>query len=202
MESCQTVIIVGETGCGKTTQIPQVSWLLINNGSFISAAVGLQQPRFNLCLFSPTFWSFQYLLEAGWAAEGKVIGVTQPRRVAAVSVSPSTARSFLCSLFETGLLQILHVSPDWLIGSQPRSRRARCPAGAWGGLHHQIWWLLWCARYTHQGIPNLENQSHTEQRSFWWSNVRLLSSSSQMECWCGRWCQTLFWKSIGTWGVQ
>lgn len=30
--------------------------------------------------------SLQYLLEAGWAAEGKVIGVTQPRRVAAISV--------------------------------------------------------------------------------------------------------------------
>uniref|UniRef100_A0A6Q2YUB5 RNA helicase n=1 Tax=Esox lucius TaxID=8010 RepID=A0A6Q2YUB5_ESOLU len=51
VENYQTVIIVGETGCGKTTQIPQ------------------------------------YLLEAGWAAEGKVIGVTQPRRVAAISVA-------------------------------------------------------------------------------------------------------------------
>ncbi|CAB1336067.1 unnamed protein product, partial [Coregonus sp. 'balchen'] len=51
VESYQTVIIVGETGCGKTTQIPQ------------------------------------YLLEAGWAADGKVIGVTQPRRVAAISVA-------------------------------------------------------------------------------------------------------------------
>ncbi|KAI4884892.1 hypothetical protein NFI96_013074 [Prochilodus magdalenae] len=49
VESFQTVVIVGETGCGKSTQIPQ------------------------------------YLLEAGWAAEGKVIGVTQPRRVAATS---------------------------------------------------------------------------------------------------------------------
>lgn len=29
----------------------------------------------------------QYLAEAGWAAEGRVVGVTQPRRVAAVSVS-------------------------------------------------------------------------------------------------------------------
>ena len=29
----------------------------------------------------------QYLLESGWAAEGHVIGVTQPRRVAAVTVS-------------------------------------------------------------------------------------------------------------------
>jgi len=41
-------------------------------------------------LFSSTFpFSsdfLQYLLEAGWAAEGKVIGVTQPRRVAAISV--------------------------------------------------------------------------------------------------------------------
>lgn len=32
--------------------------------------------------------SLQYLLEAGWATEGKVIGVTQPRRVAAISVRP------------------------------------------------------------------------------------------------------------------
>uniref|UniRef100_A0A3B4YXC3 RNA helicase n=1 Tax=Seriola lalandi dorsalis TaxID=1841481 RepID=A0A3B4YXC3_SERLL len=55
VESYQTVIIVGETGCGKTTQIPQ------------------------------------YLLEAGWAAEGKVIGVTQPRRVAAISVANRVA---------------------------------------------------------------------------------------------------------------
>ena len=31
-------------------------------------------------------------MEAGWAAEGKVIGVTQPRRVAAISVSLATAQ--------------------------------------------------------------------------------------------------------------
>ncbi|XP_008317580.1 probable ATP-dependent RNA helicase DHX35 [Cynoglossus semilaevis] len=55
LESFQTVIIVGETGCGKTTQIPQ------------------------------------YLLEAGWAADGKVIGVTQPRRVAAITVANRVA---------------------------------------------------------------------------------------------------------------
>lgn len=29
---------------------------------------------------------FQYLLEAGWAEKGHMIGVTQPRRVAAVTV--------------------------------------------------------------------------------------------------------------------
>ncbi|KAA8590966.1 hypothetical protein FQN60_001909 [Etheostoma spectabile] len=32
-----------------------------------------------------------YLLEAGWATEGKVIGVTQPRRVAAISVANRVA---------------------------------------------------------------------------------------------------------------
>ncbi|XP_069740321.1 probable ATP-dependent RNA helicase DHX35 isoform X1 [Narcine bancroftii] len=55
VENYQTLVIVGETGCGKSTQIPQ------------------------------------YLLEAGWTAEGRVIGVTQPRRVAAVSVAGRVA---------------------------------------------------------------------------------------------------------------
>ncbi|KAH9499114.1 ATPdependent RNA helicase [Bulinus truncatus] len=54
-EKYQTLIIIGETGCGKSTQIPQ------------------------------------YLLEAGWATEGYVIGVTQPRRVAAVTVATRVA---------------------------------------------------------------------------------------------------------------
>lgn len=47
----QTIIIVGETGSGKTTQIPQ------------------------------------YLVEAGLTKDGKKIGCTQPRRVAAMSVA-------------------------------------------------------------------------------------------------------------------
>jgi len=34
----------------------------------------------------------QYLAEAGWTAEGRVVGVTQPRRVAAVSVSFSVSK--------------------------------------------------------------------------------------------------------------
>lgn len=54
-EKYQTVVIIGETGCGKSTQIPQ------------------------------------YLLESGWGAEGHVIGVTQPRRVAAVTVATRVA---------------------------------------------------------------------------------------------------------------
>uniref|UniRef100_A0A0B7A8J7 RNA helicase n=1 Tax=Arion vulgaris TaxID=1028688 RepID=A0A0B7A8J7_9EUPU len=54
-EKYQTVVIIGETGCGKSTQIPQ------------------------------------YLLEAGWALNGYIIGVTQPRRVAAVTVATRVA---------------------------------------------------------------------------------------------------------------
>ncbi|XP_048253674.1 probable ATP-dependent RNA helicase DHX35 [Haliotis rufescens] len=55
VERYQTVVIIGETGSGKSTQIPQ------------------------------------YLLEAGWAAEGHVIAVTQPRRVAAITVADRIA---------------------------------------------------------------------------------------------------------------
>ncbi|CED83397.1 pre-mrna splicing factor [Phaffia rhodozyma] len=55
IEKYPIVIVVGQTGCGKTTQLPQ------------------------------------YLYEAGWAAEGRVIGCTQPRRVAATSVATRVA---------------------------------------------------------------------------------------------------------------
>uniref|UniRef100_A0A670K878 RNA helicase n=1 Tax=Podarcis muralis TaxID=64176 RepID=A0A670K878_PODMU len=55
VENYQTLVIVGETGCGKSTQIPQ------------------------------------YLTEAGWTAEGRVVGVTQPRRVACVSIAGRVA---------------------------------------------------------------------------------------------------------------
>lgn len=152
MESCQTVIIVGETGCGKTTQIPQVSRWSMNKLLFQQRwgynCRGLISDAFiTRALFIHHCDFFQYLLEAGWAAEGKVIGVTQPRRVAAVSVSPRPTRSFLRSLLETWLLQTCSISL-WLIGCQPCSRGAGRPAGAWGGLHHQIWWLLWSTSYT------------------------------------------------------
>lgn len=55
LEKYQTLVVVGETGSGKSTQIPQ------------------------------------YLVEAGWGEEGHVIGVTQPRRVAAVTVAQRVA---------------------------------------------------------------------------------------------------------------
>ena len=56
LSSYQVLIIEGETGSGKTTQIPQ------------------------------------YLIEAGYCEDGKMIGCTQPRRVAAMSVAARVAQ--------------------------------------------------------------------------------------------------------------
>lgn len=55
VEKYPTLVVIGHTGSGKSTQIPQ------------------------------------YLLEAGWASQGHVIGVCQPRRVAAVSLATRVA---------------------------------------------------------------------------------------------------------------
>ncbi|KAJ8510210.1 hypothetical protein OPV22_000644 [Ensete ventricosum] len=55
VENHATTIIVGETGSGKTTQIPQ------------------------------------YLKEAGWAEDGRVVACTQPRRLAVQSVASRVA---------------------------------------------------------------------------------------------------------------
>ncbi|KAH8163915.1 hypothetical protein CIB48_g4323 [Xylaria polymorpha] len=62
VETYPVVIVIGHTGSGKTTQIPQ------------------------------------FLEHAGWCADGKLIGVTQPRRVAATTVAIRVAEEFGCEL--------------------------------------------------------------------------------------------------------
>lgn len=58
-----TVIVIGETGSGKTTQIPQ------------------------------------FLFEAGLGDRG-IIAVTQPRRVAAITISTRVSKEMNCRLGE------------------------------------------------------------------------------------------------------
>jgi ATP-dependent RNA helicase DHX37/DHR1 len=63
----QVVIICGETGSGKSTQIPQ------------------------------------FLYESGYAYDGQLIGITQPRRVATTSTAERVAREMRClSALESG----------------------------------------------------------------------------------------------------
>ncbi|KAH6683321.1 P-loop containing nucleoside triphosphate hydrolase protein [Halenospora varia] len=64
IEAYPVTIVVGHTGSGKTTQIPQ------------------------------------YLEQAGWCADGKVIAVTQPRRVAATTVAVRVADEVGCQVGE------------------------------------------------------------------------------------------------------
>lgn len=61
MAENQILVVIGETGSGKTTQMTQ------------------------------------YMAELGFTANG-IIGCTQPRRVAAMSVSKRVAEEFGCSL--------------------------------------------------------------------------------------------------------
>ncbi|XP_034933908.1 probable ATP-dependent RNA helicase DHX35 [Chelonus insularis] len=62
LEKYQTLVLLGETGCGKSTQVPQ------------------------------------YLVEAGWSANGKMVGITEPRRVAATALASRVADERGCIL--------------------------------------------------------------------------------------------------------
>ena len=66
LEKHQVLVVVGETGCGKSTQLPQ------------------------------------FILEAGYANKpGKMIGVTEPRRVAATTLATRVAEEQNCELGST-----------------------------------------------------------------------------------------------------
>lgn len=62
LQAEQTLVLMGETGCGKTTQIPQ------------------------------------YLLAAGYCKDDKMIAITQPRRVAAITVAKRVAVEQNCNV--------------------------------------------------------------------------------------------------------
>lgn len=92
MERYGVVIVVGQTGCGKTTR--KVTCLLL--------------PGKILKYFTAELP--QYLYEAGWAADGKVIVCTQPRRVAATSVASRVAMEVGTSLGDEVRLFVYHLS--------------------------------------------------------------------------------------------
>lgn len=62
VEENDFLVVVGETGSGKTTQLPQ------------------------------------YLYKAGFISHEKMIGVTQPRRIAAISVATRVSEEMKCHL--------------------------------------------------------------------------------------------------------
>jgi ATP-dependent RNA helicase DDX35 len=72
IEAHGVLVVVGQTGCGKTTRISPL----------------LPRPKHGVTVSSELP---QYLYETGWAAEGAVIACTQPRRVAATSVATRVA---------------------------------------------------------------------------------------------------------------
>ena len=78
------VIIVGETGSGKTTQLTQVVMLPLVMCS-ISLSLSLSLSPSLPCSLPPSL-SLQYMHEDGYSHYG-LIGCTQPRRVAAMSVA-------------------------------------------------------------------------------------------------------------------
>jgi ATP-dependent RNA helicase DDX35 len=69
VEQFGVIIVVGQTGCGKTTRNPILAFC----PCFADLPTPPELP--------------QYLLETGWATDGMVIACTQPRRVAATSVA-------------------------------------------------------------------------------------------------------------------
>ena len=113
----QVLVVIGETGSGKTTQMVQVGGCTstpvsfhthldvshLNSSSNMSKRAARPPSYATPRVLSP-FPLFplppsQYLAEVGYTSKGK-IGCTQPRRVAAMSVAKRVAEEFGCRLGE------------------------------------------------------------------------------------------------------
>ena len=112
------VVVIGETGSGKTTQLSQVIGALTQTA--LTPRVWIGQCD-TLCL--------QLLYKAGFAAKGG-IAVTQPRRV----VRPLPAKGVLQHLHVFSMFQ-LSCSAHWQSASSGSTRdRCRLPSQWHGGL--------------------------------------------------------------------
>ncbi|VDO54973.1 unnamed protein product [Haemonchus placei] len=98
-EKYRSVIIVGETGCGKSTQVPQylfeAGWANDDTQNRDHILYLCEKYR-SVIIVGETGCGKstqvpQYLFEAGWANDGRMIGITQPRRVAVVTLASRVA---------------------------------------------------------------------------------------------------------------
>ena len=79
VEKYGCVIVVGQTGCGKSTRKSAQIKLTVSLSTVLN------------CLYARDIELPQYLKEANWASENHVIACTQPRRVAATTVAARVA---------------------------------------------------------------------------------------------------------------
>lgn len=94
IEGNDVIVVIGETGSGKTTQLSQVTAIAISRAGPAfrpgAAEEGLgpgpsstpsPQATTGLGDLDVQHFPLQILYEAGYAKDGSIIGVTQPRRV-------------------------------------------------------------------------------------------------------------------------